>query len=103
VDQIGPALGTGGGLLVFSSVIFALLRSNRADRGQANTQIKDAEKRADAAERRAERIQKLLDEARQERRAAEDREAAIAREMAKLRDQVEGLTNEVARLRETVT
>lgn len=88
---------------MFASVIFALLRFTGNDRRQAASEIKDAEKRADAAEERAERLQLLLDEARAQRRAAEDREAAVAREVEKLREQVEILSGEVAKLRETVT
>lgn len=103
MGELAPLVTAGGGLGVFAIVIIYLLANNRSDRGQANTQISDAEKRADAAEGRAERLQKLLDEARAERRAAEDREAAQGREVAKLREDVSELSRKVELLQESVT
>lgn len=107
MGELAP-LGIGGsGLLVLAYVIFALLRSNRADRGQANQQIGDAEKRADAAEAREASLRASLsaelESERAARHRAEDREAELAREVKALRGEVKQLREQVQRLQEQLT
>lgn len=105
--EYGPLLGSAGVFAVLAYVIGWLLKSNRDDRAQFGKEIDDAEKRADKAEARAERLQGLLDDAAAERRkaldvAAEQARAAAARadEVAKARDRLDEQAAEIARLRE---
>ena len=87
------ALLTGGGVLSLLAIGFIyLLAGNRADRVDYRKELAD-----ERTER--ERLETLLDEERKRRRAAEDREAKLAREVAGLSERVEHLSAEVARLR----
>ena len=83
------ALTTGGTLL---AVVVYLLNANRVDRKEYQEAVDRAEKRADdaearraAAEARLDGLQQAVDEARNGRRAAEDRAADSARELARYR------------------
>lgn len=80
---------TGGGILsVVGLAFFYLAAGSRVDR------------KALADERdETERVQAQLDNERVLRRAAEDREAALARQVARLSEKVDHLSAEVAKLR----
>lgn len=69
-------------------VIFYLLGANRADRKDYSEAVDRAEKRADAAEARAEALQQTVDEVRKDRRAAEDKVDLLARELERHRPTV---------------
>lgn len=97
--DLTPLITAGGGLGALAMVVIYLLGSNRADRKAAREELAESDARADAAEARERDLQLQLDDARAARRAAEDREAALAREVAGLREEVAGLRAEVERLR----
>lgn len=86
-------------LAVLVILIGYLLNSNRLDRKAYREAVADADRRADAAEARERLKQQELDKALADKRAAEDREAKMAREVASLSERVDHLSGEVARLR----
>lgn len=75
----------GGGLGVLAWVIFYLLNANRVDRREYLDAVDRAEKRATAAEERAEGLQIALDEVRAARRRAEDRADDLGRQLLRYR------------------
>lgn len=102
MGDLAPLLGSGSIGALLAVVIFYLLNGNRQDRAQYADLVKDAEARADAADLRRAAAEKQLDHERAERRKVEDDYAKLAREVHGLREQVERLTAQVARLRSEV-
>ncbi len=89
MGELLPAGGLGAALALLAGVIGYLLNANRADRKEYQEAIDRAEARADAAEtrtraaeQRSDALQQAVDEARARRRAAEDRAAELARQLA---------------------
>jgi uncharacterized membrane protein len=85
VGDLATLATAGSGLGAFVAVIVYLLSSNRQDRREYQDAIDKAEARADKAEAREQSTQETLDEARAARRSAEDRAAALGRELARYR------------------
>ncbi len=79
--DIAAIVGAGGGLGILGLVIIYLLASNRTDRQQYEESIRNAELRADAAETRLRAANTALDDEIRTRRAAEARADRLARQI----------------------
>lgn len=113
MGTLESVLGASGfGLVLLGFVyLFAVTRSalkqtndeHAAAREQAGLDLKAAKERETAARSEADALEKRLDEERERRRGAEDREAATARELAGLRAEVAAMRTDIQQVKEQVT
>jgi septal ring factor EnvC (AmiA/AmiB activator) len=113
VGTLESVLGASGfGLVLLGFVyLFAVTRSALkqtngdfdAARKQASEELKAAKQREAEARAEADALETRLDEERERRRGAEDREAATARELAGLRKDFAGMRSDIQQVKDQVT
>lgn len=84
-EPIGVTLTGGGAFIALAAVIGWLLNAERRVQARADEQVARAEARVDEHLLRYREAQHLLDQCREQRRAAEDEVATLRRELADLR------------------
>jgi flagellar motility protein MotE (MotC chaperone) len=99
VGELATLLAGSGVFGVLAIIIVYLLAAVDKAQRRADEGIAKAEQRADDWAARHRETQRLLDESRDARRAAEDRADEQAREIRDLRDEVKDLRAEVQDLR----
>lgn len=95
-------LGASGFSLVLVGFVY-LFGITRSALRQSNEDLKAAKQREAEARTEADGLETRLDEERARRRAAEDREADTARELAGLRREVAGMRSDIQQVKEQVT
>jgi flagellar biosynthesis/type III secretory pathway M-ring protein FliF/YscJ len=106
VGTLESVLGASGfGLVLLGFVyLFGVARSAlAAERKQASEELKAAKQREASARAEADVLEARLDDERERRRGAEDREATTARELAGLRQEFAAIRSDIQEVKEQVT